>query len=286
MTDRLYVLAFDHRRSLMTSFFGVEGTPTPKDVARAKLAKQVVWEGFLRAIDGGVPRAAAAALVDATYGADVIAAAAARGIRVAVPVEVSGRRELAFDHEDWRERVDRLDPAWAKVLVRYNPEGDAELNGRQRTLIADLDAHCRTTGRGLMLELLVPPEADQVGPDFDTARRPELMVRAIEEIRSEDVRPSFWKIEGLTETADCERIARAAGAPCLVLGRGASRAAVDAWLRAAAAAPGYAGFAIGRSIWWDALRGFFDDTTSREEAVGAIASEYARYVDVYDPARC
>ena len=281
MTDRLYVLAFDHRRSLMTSFFGVHGEPTSDDVRAARDAKQVIWEGLLRAIDDGVPRAAAAALVDATYGADVIAAAAARGIRVAVPVEASGRRELAFEHEDWRDRIERLDPTWAKVLVRYNPDADPEANGRQRALIAELDAHCGVTGRGLMLELLVPPEPDQEGPDFDTKLRPELMVRAIEEIRAGDIHPSLWKVEGLDRAADCERVARAAGAPCLVLGRGADRSTVDAWLRAAGSVPGYAGFAIGRSLWWDSLRRCFEGSMSREAAASTIASEYARLVDVY-----
>src|SRR5262249_61994172 len=102
MTDRLYVLAFDHRTSLMTSFFGVGGEPGPDDIRRARLAKEVIWDGLVRAIDDGVPRVAAAALVDATYGAEVIAAAAARGVPVAVPVAASGRRGLAFGHEGWR----------------------------------------------------------------------------------------------------------------------------------------------------------------------------------------
>jgi myo-inositol catabolism protein IolC len=285
MTDRLYVLAFDHRRSLMTSFFGVDGEPSADDVDRARLSKQVIWEGLLRAIEDGVPRAAAAALVDVTYGADVIAAAAARGIRVSVPVEASGRRELAFEHDDWRNRIDRLDPAWAKVLVRYRPdEEDPELNARQRHLLAELDAHCRATERGLMLELLVPPGPGEDVVAFDAALRPDLMVRAIEEIRADGIVPSVWKLEGLSSPADCERVARAAAAPCLVLGRGEDRGAVDAWLRAAAGLPGYAGFAIGRSIWWDALRRFFDEEATRAEAAAAIASEYARYLEVYEAA--
>ena len=284
MSDRLYVLAFDHRRSLMTSFFGVEGEPSPDDVDRARLAKQVIWEGLLRAIDDGIPRTAAAALVDATYGADVIAAAAAHGIRVGVPVEASGRRELAFEHDDWRERLDRLDPTWAKVLVRYRADGDEHMNARQRGLIADIHAYCRETDRGLMLELLVPAEPGENPAAFDAERRPALMVRAIEEIRRDGIAPSLWKLEGLTRRADCDDVARAAEAPCLVLGRGEDRAAVDAWLRSAARVPGYAGFAIGRSIWWQALRRFFDDEVTRGDTVAAIAKEYARCVGVYDAA--
>ena len=284
MTDRLYVLAFDHRRSLMTSFFGVHGEPTSDDVRAARDAKQVIWEGLLRAIDDGVPRAAAAALVDATYGADVIAAATARGIRVGAPVEASGRRELAFEHPDWRDRIDRLDPAWAKVLVRYRPDADPEMNVRQRRLLAELETHCRDTDRGLMLELLVPPDPDDDPAAFDADLRADLTVRAIEEIRGDGIDPSVWKLEGLTRPADCERVAIAAGAPCLVLGRGEDRAAVDAWLRAAAPTPGYAGFAIGRSIWWEALRRFFDDEATQDEAATEIAAGYARYVEVFDAA--
>jgi myo-inositol catabolism protein IolC len=282
--DRLYVLAFDHRRSLMTSFFGVEGEPSAEDVDRARLAKDVIWEGLLRAIDDGVPRAAAAALVDATYGADVIAAAAARGLPVGVPVEASGRRELTFEHDDWRRRLDRLDPTWAKVLVRYRADGDEQMNDRQRRLLADLHAYCRETDRGLMLELLVPPEPGEDPAAFDAELRPALMVRAIEEIRRDGIAPSLWKLEGLARRADCEQVARVADAPCLVLGRGEDRAAVDAWLRAAARVPGYAGFAIGRSIWWESLRRFFDREATRDDATASIAAEYARYVDAYEAA--
>ena len=44
----------------------------------------------------------------------------------------------------------------------------------------------------------------------------------------------------------------------MLLGRGASDEKVDHWLREAAPVEGFIGFAIGRSIWWDALKGFLD----------------------------
>ena len=43
---------------------------------------------------------------------------------------------------------------------------------------------------------------------------------------------------------------------CVLLGRGASDDKVDHWLRQAAPVDGFVGFAIGRSIWWDALKGW------------------------------
>ena len=44
---------------------------------------------------------------------------------------------------------------------------------------------------------------------------------------------------------------------------------------------GYAGFAIGRTIWWDALKGFLDGSLEREDAAGQIAEKYLHFVQVY-----
>ena len=106
MSERVFILAFDHRVSLMRSFFGVEGAPTGADGDRARTAKGVIWRGLQRAIETGpLPSTSAGALVDATYGARVIAEARERFVRVAVPVEASGRRDFAFESPDWRERL-------------------------------------------------------------------------------------------------------------------------------------------------------------------------------------
>jgi len=285
MADHLFALAFDHRTSLMTEFFGVEGEPSDDDVSRAHTAKLVIWEGLARAIDeGAVARQEAAALIDATYGTEAIVEARAARVRVAMPVEASGRTELTFEQVRWRDRLDTLDPAWAEVVVRYNPDGDAELNARQRAALGALADHCRAADHPLMLEMLVPPEPSQDGPDYDTAVRPGLTVRAIAEIRGDGIDADVWKVEGLGRREDCEAVARAAGAPCIVLGREEDRGAVDGWLRAAAGVDGFVGFAIGRSIWWEALQGFFTaggTDEARAAAVAMIAAEYGRYVGVY-----
>jgi 5-dehydro-2-deoxygluconokinase len=67
-----------------------------------------------------------------------------------------------------------------------------------------------------------------------------------------------------------------------VLGRGADDAAVDHWLRMGSGVPGYIGFAIGRSIWWDPLKAFVDGNLAREEAAKQIAANYRRFIDVYN----
>ena len=138
-----------------------------------------------------------------------------------------------------------------------------------------------------MLELLVPPEPAQlaaVGHDqsrFDRQTRAGLTVQAIGQIAGDGVAPALWKIEGPESLQDAARIAEAVrsanpDAGCLVLGRGADDAAVRRWLTIAAATDGFTGFAVGRTIWWDALRGF----AAGGGADAAARAVTARYLDL------
>lgn len=283
MGDTVCILAFDHRNSFLRSFLQVEGAPSPDYLARAREAKTLIAEGLVRAVaDGRVPAGEAGALVDATFGEGAIREVRQAGVRVAVPVEASGRRELAFEFEDWRERLDALDPDWAKVLVRYHPDDDVAMNARQLDVLRALRAHCDATNRALMIELLVPPLPGQEGPAYDAEVRPGLMVRAIDAFHEAGIGADLWKIEGLDSPEACAVVGRSAGTPCVVLGRGADRPAVERWLRAGAGAPGFVGFAIGRSIWWDALRDL--EWSDRDAVTGAIADAYAGYVALWHDA--
>ena len=112
------------------------------------------------------------------------------------------------------------------------------------------------------------------------------MARAIGELQHAGVEPDVWKIEGLDSRADCERVVAAARAggrdevDCIVLGRGGDEAKVTAWLRTAAGVEGFVGFAVGRTIWWDALAGWL---AGGEEAaaIATIAATYRRLIDAY-----
>ena len=277
-----FMLAFDHRTSLLSTFLEAGGEPTEDDRRAARQVKSLIADGLVEAIETGiVERVDAAALVDTTFGSNAIEDLGDAGVRVAVPVEASGRRELVFEHPDWRERLDSLRPTWAKVLVRYNVSGDAAMNERQCERVLDLQTVARGIGVGFLFELLVPPEPDQRGPRFDTGIRPSLMVQAIDELRAAGVGPDLWKIEGLYHRSDCEAVAASAQAPCVVLGRGADPAAVEEWLRAGAGVAGYEGFAIGRSIWWEPARAYLDGADDRAKAVARIAERYGHFVEVY-----
>jgi 5-dehydro-2-deoxygluconokinase len=237
----------------------------------------------------------AGALVDEQFGADIARKAKADGITLAMPVEKSGQDEFDFEYgEDFGAHIEEFDPSFSKVLVRYNPEGDRAMNERQTARLKRLGDWLHEHGRRFLFELLVPAEPQQleaVGGDedrWDKDERPKLMKAAIGELHDAGVEPDIWKIEGIDRREDCEAIAAQArsgpgrgNVACVVLGRGADDAAVDHWLRMGRGVPGYVGFAIGRSIWWDPLKAYVDGTAKRDDASRVIAANYRRFIDVY-----
>jgi myo-inositol catabolism protein IolC len=286
---KLYILAFDHRGS----FEKMVGDP-----ARVPDAKRLIWEGFQRAVEQSVPKDVAGVLVDGQYGPDVAREAKAGGYVLAMPVEKSGQNEFDFEYgEQFGEKIEEFDPTFSKVLVRYNPEGDKEMNERQAAKLRQLSEWLHERRRKYLFELLVPAEPAQLerfeGDEdrYDTELRPELMMEAILQLQNAGVEPDIWKIEGIDDREACREIAqlvRREGrdrVSCVVLGRGASDQKVDEWLRAGAGLEGYIGFAIGRSIFGESVKAFAaGDGFDHDAAVGAIASNYRRFIDVYEGA--
>lgn len=293
---RLYILAFDHRGSFQKKMFGIAGDPTPEETAVIADAKQLIYEGMALTADRGVDNASVGVLVDEQFGGDIPAEAKAKGLKLAMPVEKSGQNEFDFQYgDDFGAHIEQFDPAFSKVLVRYNPDDpDPEVNPRQNEKLKRLADWLHANDRKFLYELLVPATEEQlasVGGDtdrYDAELRPELMRRAIEETQAFGIEVDIWKIEGVDAQADAEMLAQQTrkgegreGVVCVLLGRGASDAKVDHWLREAAPVKGFVGFAIGRSIWWDSLRGYLDRTVSREDAASKIADNYLRFIEVY-----
>ena len=296
---RLYILAFDHRGSFQKKLFGIQGDPTPEQTDKIADAKHLIFEGLLKASEEGAEPGVTGCLVDEQFGAPkgIPAQAKERGLILAMPVEKSGQHEFDFEYgDDFGSHIEQFDPEFSKVLVRYNPDGDAAMNSRQAGRLKRLADWLHERDRKFLFELLVPPEDAQlesVGGDsdrYDAELRPELMRRTIVELQDAGVEADVWKIEGIDTQEDCARIAQTCrrdgrdGVICVVLGRGADDAKVEHWLRQGAPVEGYAGFAIGRTIWWDALKGSIDGELEREDAARQIADNYLRFVRVYGEA--
>ena len=267
--------------------------------------KQIIYDGFREALADGVPAGKAGILVDEQFGSAILRDAAARGDTTALTVEKSGQDEFDFEYgEDFAGHIEAFHPTFCKVLVRYNPEGDSASNARQTARLKRLIDYLHRnrppepdgSGRLFMLELLVPPvpaQLDRVRGDrkaYDLEVRPGLMARSIGQLQQAGVEPDVWKLEGLDRNEDCERVAEVARqrgrdrVGCIVLGRGEDDRKVREWLTTAAAVPGYIGFAVGRTTFWDALTDCRAGCISRESAVTAIARRYREWVDLFESA--
>lgn len=297
---KLYILAFDHRGSFQKNMFGIQGDPNPAETETIADAKRLIFEGMVQAVGRGADAGAAGVLVDEQFGSTIPQQAHADGLVLAMPVEKSGQHEFDFEYgDDFREHILKFDTAFSKVLVRYNPEDpDAEMNARQLQRLKLLADWLHSHDRRFLFELLVPATDAQlasVGGDsdrYDAELRPNLMCRTIEEIQSYGIEVDVWKIEGVDDRADAERLAVQArtgpgreNVTCVLLGRGASTEKVEHWLEQAAPVEGFVGFAIGRSIWWDALKGYLDKSLDREQAATLIADNYLHFVEVYEGQR-
>jgi myo-inositol catabolism protein IolC len=250
------------------------------------------------AVERGVDASAAGVLVDEQFGSTIPRQAKEGGLTLAMPVEKSGQNDFDFQYgEQFGEHILGFDPDFSKVLVRLNPDGDAEMNEGQLERLKELADWLHEHDRKFLFELLVPAEESQLEQvDGDTDRydaelRPELMRRAIEQIQDFGCEVDVWKIEGVDTREDAEMLAEQTrkgegreNVKSVLLGRGASDEKVEHWLQQAAGVEGFVGFAIGRSIWWDALKGFLGDKLEREEAAEQIADKYLNFIRVYDDA--
>jgi len=236
-------------------------------------------------------------LVDEQFGSDILRDAARNGFSVALTVEKSGQEEFDFEYgEEFARHIEAFHPTFAKVLVRYNPEGDRALNQRQAGRLKRLSDYLHSSGRMLMFELLVPAtkaQLDRLLGDhkaYDRELRPGLMVQAIHQLQDSGVEPDVWKIEGLDRREDCERVVAAARrngrdqVGCIVLGRGEDDAKVREWLAVAASVPGFIGFAVGRTSFWEPLMNWRAKRTTRDEAVAGIARLYQEWVTIFEQA--
>ncbi len=297
--EPLYILPFDHRGSFQTKMFGWTGTLIPEQTAEIASTKQVIYDGFKAALHAGVPEQKAGILVDEQFGGAILRDARANGHTTACPAEKSGQEEFDFQYgEEFAKHIEAFQPTFCKVLVRYNPEGDRALNQRQAARLKRLSDYLHTDGRSkFMFELLVPAEKaqlDHVKGDkkaYDLELRPRLMVQTIMELQDAQVEPDVWKIEGLDRREDCEKVVAAArrrgrdNVGCIILGRGENDQKVREWLTTAAAVPGFIGFAVGRTSFWNPLINMRAKQITRQDAVAQIAGRYREFVSIFENAR-
>jgi myo-inositol catabolism protein IolC len=291
----LYILPFDQRQSFQTKMFGWEGVLSAAQTAEIATAKQVIYDGFQSAIAAGAPKKHAAILVDEQFGAAILHDAAQKGYMSACPAEKSGQKEFDFEYgEQFARHIEAFNPTFCKVLVRYNPEGDKDLNRRQTARLKRLSDYLHNNGRLFMIELYVDAEPRQMESfdgqpeNYDLELRPILMVQTLHELQDAGVEPDVWKVEALDRRNDCVDFVAAARrngrdrVGCIILGGGQEQSKVRAWLATAASVPGFLGFAVGRTTFWDPLTDWRANLSSREEVVAEIGRRYLEWVNIFE----
>jgi myo-inositol catabolism protein IolC len=288
------ILAFDHRSSFTEKLFGIKNRkPTTEEKKQIEQYKRLIFMGFRQALEKGVPQEIAGMLVDEEFGADILQEAKKSGFTFAMPVEKSGQAEFDFEYgEDYAKHIEEFDPTFVKVLVRYNPAGDAILNQRQLGRLKTLSDYLQRTSKPFLFELIVPATSQQLAEaggskeTYDQKIRPKFMVESLREIQAAGVEPSVWKLEGVEDPDDAKAIvsqAQSGGrkAGVITLGRGESKEMVQKWLAVGAKIPGIIGFAVGRTIFWQPLVEHKAGTITKEETVEKIAQNYTDFVKLW-----
>ena len=216
-SNDLYILAFDHRGTLTKGLLGVEGRPpTDDEIGRVSEMKNIIFDGFLSAKNQGIAGGDPAILVDEAFGLQVQEKAKEMGIKFAAPVEKSGQKVFDFEYgDDFGNKIVEVNADFVKILVRWNPDDDADTRSIQGERIKTLSDWLDDNGRKFLLEFLVPATEGQLASvDGDQARydaevRPKLAVQVVEEMREKGADPDIWKIEGLDTPEQCEKVSEA-----------------------------------------------------------------------------
>ncbi|MBU1039335.1 DUF2090 domain-containing protein [Patescibacteria group bacterium] len=283
--NNLFILPFDHYSAFTELVVAPGAVVEEKDIPKIAELKMLIYQGFLRSWQLGVPQTSSAIIVDELFGQPILQAAQRDGVAVCLGVEEHNTKEFGFVYgAAWPEKINQLKPAIVKALIKYNPSDDLELNKRQALKLKLLSDFCQTNGYIFMLEPLVPPtefQLREVKGDkerYDEDVRPLLAVKMLAELYQAGVKPDIWKLEGCSRLDYCQNILQTArrlggqNVNIIMLGRNQPLLKVENQLKAAAQA-GWFGFAVGRTVFQEPLQQYVKDNNSAA-AIQVIAANF------------
>jgi len=272
----LRVFAFDHRAQLEE--IAAEVGAGAERIGRFKA---LCLDATRHVADG---RAGYGILCDPRLGADALMAAAGSGLWIGRPVEKPGSRPLEL--EIGRDYGSAL-AEWplehvVKVLCFYHPDDAPETKAAQEEVVLRLAEAARANGLELLLEIV----ASKAGPlDDDTT------ARAMARFYDLGVKPDWWKLEPLRSDAAWARacaVIEDRDPWCrgiVVLGLGEGEDGLRESFVLAARHARVKGFAVGRTIFGEAARGWLAGEIEDEAATADMAGRFARLCAIWDEAR-
>jgi 5-dehydro-2-deoxygluconokinase len=279
--DRVYMLAVDHRWQ-WEEFCDARALPRE----RIRDVKRIAYHGFARARElSPAARDFGALLIDEQYSSAVIAEALKAGLTVGTPAEKAGAIPLAWATDPFSAA---LTGTFVKVLARYRRDDKAETVAGQWIKLDALQSWCRRAGKPLVLEVLVARKQEPED-EFEASGRPAMLAEFIAEAYRRGLTPEFWKIEGTLAPEGARTIdaAVAAHPSCrqIILGKAADVSTIDRWFNACANSATAAGFAIGRSVFWDPSAAFLEGKRSATEAAADISATYLKLIEAWETSR-
>lgn len=289
----LGILPFDHR-SYFEQLLGFTEPLSEDQANQLSDYKKIVYSGYEKSLELGVPRESSAILVDDVFGLEILLDAKSKGYNVLQSTEVSGDDHFEFQHgADWKSWIEKVKPTFAKALVRYNVDDHKDRNGESLRELKELSEYAHANGYRFLIEPLVPASDAQMAAmkgdkhRYDTELRPGLTARMITEMQEYGIEPDVWKIEGMFDTDDYGTVVSAARAGgrdhvgVISLGRNETDEVVETWLRVGAQVPGVIGFAVGRTVFLNALLKFRSGECTRDQAVAEIAERFVHFYKVF-----
>ncbi|MBR3192679.1 5-dehydro-2-deoxygluconokinase [Bosea sp. (in: a-proteobacteria)] len=270
----LMALAIDHR-SQVEAMADEAGVPRERIAAFKRLAVDAAAR-IAKGADGfGM-------LLDGRHGREALFRAGDHGFWVARPLEVPGSRPLRLETDADGSLGAALNE-WpvehvAKVLAFYHPDDDAALKAEQEATLKRVALACRQVGRELLLEII----CSKNGPVGD-----DTMASVMRRLYAIGIKPDWWKLEGQPTAAAWAAVdaAIAENDPycrgVVLLGLDAPLPELEAAFRLAQTAKTVKGFAVGRSIFGEAARGWLAGKLDDEAATAMMAERFGRLVDAW-----
>jgi 5-dehydro-2-deoxygluconokinase len=291
----LYILPFDHRRTFAQNMFGLKRVEDLNFEQREliKEFKMLIYKGFKKAVETGIPTDLAAVLCDEEFGSEILLDAKHNGFVTILTIEKSGEETFKFQYDNYQQHIERFKPTFTKVLIKFNPEDSIVSKKAQIENLKKISDYSHKAGFKFLLEVLVIANIKQLHEAkgsrdiYDTKLRPNLTIKAIREIQQAGIEPDIWKLEGFDSPKDYKNIVlqvKSGGRDnvnLVILGRGAEEEKVDQWLKIGAKVEGVVGFAVGRTVFWEALEKFHRGEISKKEVIDKIASNFLHFYNIF-----
>lgn len=292
----LYILPFDHRATFATELFNVSSVRDLGPLQRhlIKEFKMLIYKGFKKALENGIPTDFAAVLCDEEFGEEVLIDARQSGFLTILTTEKSGESIFKFQYPDsFEDHIEKIHPNFTKVLIKYNPIDNKENKDSQKKNLKILSDYSHDKSFKFLLEVLVIPTNDQLlsaggnREEFDNKQRASLTIEVISDLQEFGIEPDVWKLEGFENKEDYRSVIEAIKkngrekVNLVILGRGAREEKVEEWLKIGSQVPGVIGFAVGRTVFWLAIERFYKQEIGKAEVIETIANNFFHFYKVF-----